>query len=88
LYKGFNGLGLEMCCLAKGEDETNQFSKVAELNLEFEHLIQLLFTLLNGTYEKSSGTSLKPVAQFLLRLDFNHYLTQGLQNKMKSTCAV
>jgi hypothetical protein len=56
--------------------------------LEFEHLMQLLFTLLNGMYEKSSGTSMEPIAQLLLRLDFNHYFTQGLQNKMKSTCAV
>ena len=86
--KDLMDLALKMCCLAKEEDETSQLSEVAELNLEFEHLMQLLFTLLNGMYEKSSGTSMEPIAQLLLRLDFNHYFTQGLQNKMKSTCAV
>ena len=83
LYKGFNVLGLENVLPSQGislneEDETNQLSD----------LMQLLFTLLNGMYEKSSGTSMEPIAQLLLRLDFKHYFTQGLQNKMKSTCTV
>ena len=78
-------LALKLCQFARGEHESNLQSQVAELNQEFHRLMQLLFTLLNGMYRQGNGTSMEPIAQLLLGLDFNHYLTQGLKNQTFTT---
>ena len=83
-FKDFIDLASKFCSLlgAKEELDSASISAVAELNLEFERLMQLLFSLLNGMYQQSSGAlSMEPIAQLLLRLDFNYYLTEGLQKK-------
>lgn len=77
-------LASKFCSLMgeKEEPDSATISAVAELNLEFERLMQLLFSLLNGMYKQSSGAfSMEPIAQLLLRLDFNHYLSEGLEKK-------
>lgn len=80
-FKDLIHLALKFCGLFKNDRPKAFLSVVAELNLEFERLMQLLFSLLNGMYQQSSGTTMEPIAQLLLRLDFNYYLTEGLQRK-------
>ena len=82
-FKDLIQLALQFCGLFGEERREDLLPVVAELNLEFERLMQLLFSLLNGMYQQSSGNSMEPIAQLLLRLDFNYYLTEGLQEKSK-----
>lgn len=82
-FKDLIEFALKFCGLFEQEREDGFLSAVSELNLEFERLMQLLFSLLNGMYQQSSGTSMEPIAQLLLRLDFNYYLTEGLQHKSR-----
>ena len=76
-FKDLMELASKFCSLIK----LGNSKGLEDVNLEFEQLMQLLFSLLNGMYQQSSGASMEPVAQLLLRLDFNRYLTQGLQRK-------
>ena len=71
-------LASKFCSSADSDED------LSSLNQEFDQLMQLLFSLLNGMYQQSaSGASMEPVAQLLLRLDFNYYLTQGLEEKRR-----
>jgi hypothetical protein len=80
-FKDLIHLALKFCGFFVNDRQKGLLPVVAELNLEFERLMQLLFSLLNGMYQQSSGTTMEPIAQLLLRLDFNYYLTEGLQAK-------
>ena len=80
-FKDLIHLALKFCGFLVNDVQKELLPVVAELNLEFERLMQLLFSLLNGMYQQSSGTTMEPIAQLLLRLDFNYYLTEGLQAK-------
>ncbi|EFX83173.1 hypothetical protein DAPPUDRAFT_302112 [Daphnia pulex] len=84
-FKDLIHLALKFCGFFANDRKEGLMSLVAELNLEFERLMQLLFFLLNGMYQQSSGTTMEPIAQLLLRLDFNYYLTEGLQAKSNRT---
>lgn len=84
-FKDLIELALKFCGLFGVDPKQDLLPVVAELNLEFERLMQLLFSLLNGMYQQSSGTSMEPIAQLLLRLDFNYYLTEGLEEKSRRT---
>lgn len=78
-FKDLMDLAAKFCCLLRTEDISAQ--QVSVLNDEFEKLVQLLLTLLNGMYQQTTSTSMEPIAQLLLRLDFNHFLTDGVQKK-------
>lgn len=82
-FKDLIDLALKFCQLL-GQERKEMLPAVIELNLEFERLMQLLFSLLNGMYQQSSATSMEPIAQFLLRLDFNYYLTEVMPAKIMS----
>lgn len=82
-FKDLIELALKFCGLCRGEKRSELLPLVAELNAEFEKLMQLLFSLLDGMYQQSSGNSMEPIAQLLLRLDFNYYLTEGLNARFK-----
>lgn len=84
-FKDLIHLALKFCSLFKNDKEKALLPVVADLNMEFERLMQLLFSLLNGMYQQSSGTTMEPIAQLLLRLDFNYYLTEGIQKKSNHT---
>lgn len=87
-FKDLMELALRFCHLFReknGKSSVNSVS-VRLLNQEFRRLVQLLFSLLNGMYQQSSGTSMEPIAQLLLRLDFNYYLTDGMhKDKIRVT---
>ena len=72
-------LALRFCLLFREKKGSPAKDTVDELNQEFRRLMQLVFSLLNGMYQQSSGMSMEPIAQLLLRLDFNYYLTDGMQ---------
>ena len=80
-FKDLIHLALKFCGFFVNDRQKGLLPVVTELNLEFERLMQLLFSLLNGMYQQSSGPTMEPIAQLLLRLDFNYYLTEGLQAK-------
>ena len=82
-FKDLIELALKFCNLFREEGRKGLISAVDELNKEFESLMQLLISLLNGMYQQSTGTSMEPIAQLLLRLDFNYYLTEGLKKKAR-----
>jgi len=82
-FKDLMDLALKFCNLFREDGSAGLFSAVDPLNKEFESLMQLLFSLLNGMYQQSTGTSMEPIAQLLLRLDFNYYLTEGLKEKAR-----
>ena len=74
-------LALKLCLLFQEGNRSPIATTVAELNQEYRRLIQLVFTLLIGMYQQSSGTTMEPLAQLLLRLDFNYYLSEGIHKK-------
>ena len=80
-------LALEMCRLASAEEGAELVEEaVARLDDELRRLGQLLLTLLGGMHQRSgNAASMEPVAQLLLRLDFNHHLTQGGAQKDQTT---
>lgn len=79
-FKDLMELALRFCHLFREENRGLPIdsSSVNQLNQEFRRLMHLIFSLLNGMYQQSSGTSMEPIAQLLLRLDFNYYLTDGM----------
>jgi len=79
-FKDLIELALKFCLLFREENRESSIDSVNvnQLNQEFRRLMQLIFSLLNGMYQQSSGTSMEPIAQLLLRLDFNCYLTDGM----------
>lgn len=60
------------------ENRKDIVSKIEDVNKEFKQQMQLFFSLLQGMYQQSSGQSFAPIAQLLLRLDFNFFLTEGM----------
>ena len=57
-FKDLIELALKFCNLFREEGRKGLISAVDELNKEFESLMQLLFSLLNGMYQQSTGTSM------------------------------
>ena len=82
-FKDLMDLALKFCNLFREDGSAGLISAVDPLNKEFESLMQLLFSLLNGMYQQSTGTSMEPIAQLHLRQDFNYYLTEGPKEKAR-----
>lgn len=77
-FKDLFKLALSFCHLLQQENRKNIASEIKDVNKEFKQQMQLFFSLLHGMYQQSSGQSFAPIAQLLLRLDFNFHLTEGM----------